>query len=227
MRRPELQTVSPVGMSNGSSTVAPPAAPSAEDSARSGSRAAQCPDNQQREQTPAAEPVSISSGKKSVSQRTSSTEAIDPRQAASDQLFLAGATAAAPSKPLQLEVPASGVMQSSAVQPPRTPAGAAPGAARPLGSFLGKSLAEASTARASPSSQQLSTRQAQEVANAAAAGTYVHKQTGALSVQEGWRSSIDGDVMPSSTAAAVANAIENVRANTLQPPTTSEHAPVR
>ena len=213
-------------MSKGSSRAAPPAAPSVEDSPSSGTMAAQCPDSQQAEQFPAAEPVPISFGTKSVSQRASSTEALGPRQAGSDQLFLAEGTAAAPSKPLQLDVPASSVLQSSAVQPPKTPAVAAPGAARPLGSFLGKSLAKASTARASPRNEQLSTRQAQEVANAAAAGTYVHKQTGALSVQEGQRLSIDVDAMPSSTAAAVPNAIENVRASTLQPPKTSEHAPV-
>ena len=226
MRRPELQTVPPVDMSNGSSRVAPPAAPSAEDSAASGTMAAQCPDSQQAEQSPVAEPVPISSGMTSVSQRKSSTEAADPRQAGSDQLFLAEGTAAAPSKPLQLDVPASSVLQSSAVQPPKTPAVAAPGAARPLGSFLGKSLAEAPTARASPRHEQLSTRQAQEVADSAAAGTYVHKQTGALSVQQGQRSSIDGEATPSSTAAAVPSAVENVRANTLQPPKTSKHAPV-
>ena len=225
-RRPELQTAPPVGMSNGSIRAAPPAAPSAEDNASSGTMAVQCPDSQQAECPPVAEPVPISSGMKSVSPRASSTEAVDPRQAGSAQPSLAEGSAAAPSKPPQLDVPASGMLQSTAVQPPKTPAVADPGAARPLGSFLGKSLGEASTARASPRNEQLSTRQAQEVANAAAAGTYVHKQTGALSVQEGQRSSIDAEAMPSSTAAAAPNAIENVRASTLQPPKTSEHAPV-
>ena len=162
-----------------------------------------------------------------MSQRTSSTEAVDPRQAGSDQLFLAEGAAAALSKPLQLEVPASSVLQSSAVQPPKTPAVAAPGAARPLGSFLGKSLAEDPTARASPRNEQLSTRQAQEVADAAAAGTYRHKHTGALSAQEGQRSSMNGEGVPSSTAAAVPNAIKNLKAGTLQPPKTSELKSVR
>ena len=227
MRRPELQTVPPADMPHGSNRAAPPAAPSAEDSAASGTVAARCLDSQRAEQSPVAEPVPISSGMESMSQRTSSTEAVDPRQAGSDQLFLAEGAAAAPSKPLQLEVPASSVLQSSAVQPPKTPAVAAPGAARPLGSFLGKSLAEDPTARASPRNEQLSTRQAQEVADAAAAGTYRHKHTGALSAQEGQRSSMNGEGVPSSTAAAMPNAIKNLKAGTLQPPKTSELKSVR
>ena len=213
--------------SKGSSRAAPPAATPAEGSTSSGTEVAQCPDSQQAEYSPAGEPTPISSGKGSVPQGTYSTEAANPRHAGSAHLSLAVGSAAAPSKPLQLEVTAPSTPQSSAVQPPKTPAGAAPGAARPLGSFLSKSLAEASAARASYRTEQLSTRQAQGIADAAAAGTYVHKQTGSVTVQEGQLSSMSRKAMPSSTAAALPNAIENLRASTLQPPKTSEHAPLR
>ena len=223
---PGLQTVPPVEMSEGSSTAASPAAPSAEGSAADGSVAAQRPSSQQAEYAPGAKPVMISSGTASVSEETSSMKAAVSCQAGSAQLSLAkGSAPKALSEPLQLEAAACSVLQSSAVQPPQTTVVAAPGTGQPLGSFLGKSMAEAPAARASANNEQLSTRQAQEVADAAAARTIVHKQTGALSVREGQCSSVSGEGMPSSAAAAVPNACGKVGASTLQPPQTSEHAP--
>ena len=109
-----------------------------------------------------------------------------------------------------------GTEQPSSTKAEQGKAAATTEAVSSQGSFLGKALSGASAKPRLPTDAQLSTSQAQQIADAAAAGTLPPQHSGSQS--------LNGIGQHHSRAAAAAsNASEGLAARSLQPPKTSAH----
>lgn len=106
--------------------------------------------------------------------------------------------------------------QTSTAESPQGKAAAGAYAASTQGSFLGKALSGASAKARLPEGTQLSTSQAQQIADAAAAGTQMQRHVGnQLGNGTGQH--------PSKAAVAAFSASKGSTARSLQPPKTSKH----
>ena len=105
--------------------------------------------------------------------------------------------------------------QVGSAEAPQGRAAASADAESSQGSFLGKALSGVSAEPSLPGSSQLSTRQAQQIADAAAAGTLPSQHTG--------DQSMNGRGPHHSAAAAASSASKGLTARTLQPPKTSKY----
>lgn len=104
---------------------------------------------------------------------------------------------------------------SAEIQPGKAAAITEPGSSQ--GSFLGKALSGASAKPKVPGNAQLSTSQAQQIANAAAAGALPSQQNGTQSMNG------TGQHHSKAAAAAASSASKGLAARSLQPPKTSKH----
>lgn len=121
-----------------------------------------------------------------------------------------GSSGAAPGKGMR-----PSMMQVSSAQAPQATAVAAPEAGSQQSSFLGKALSNGAV-KGSFGKETLSTSQAQQIADAAAAGTPLQHNLGAKA---------NGTAPASAKAAAVPSSSKGLTPSALQPPKTSEHWP--
>ena len=146
--------------------------------------------------------------------------AADSRSEAKSSLpCIRGEASPAPMQKEQHSGAKSVIEQSSSAEALQGKVAAGTYAASTQGSFLGKALSGASAKSRLPENSQLSTSQAQQIANAAAAGAQTHRHAGNQLVNG------TGD-HPSKAAAAASSASKGLTMRTLQPPKTSKHGPL-